>query len=351
MADKTVPDMLCVEPLSSPYSLLPRVQTYTLAAVLLLPLPRGWLFRAALAAFTTRTAIFAIDAAVQLHALSKPIGSSSATVYSAPLDVLVVSEMMGLAAAMATWLLLVSSRGAESAARSLVRLWAAVVSVGAILAFVAVAKFGRQTLNDPAVGNQFATRCQGEEVYTDWILGLPVQDFKVIGVMGWKIGWLELRVGVPGLVMASLALLALVVPRDLAVQISSGKSPTPLPVDLEQCGLSDAPIKEDRSVSPLWRMLGWLIAVAVPAIALLMVISAEQYFNTMSHGLPSAEEMTSAGQWGGWAAIGIVAAATLINAVREGTGFRHGGDKLSPTQVIVPLGETSLDGKEEWEVR
>lgn len=330
MANLTLPEMLCVEPLSSPYSLLPRLQTYAIATVLLLPLPRGWLFRAALAAFTTRTAIFAIDAAVQLNRLSKPI--NPATLSAAPLDVLVVLEMMGLAAAMAVWLLLVSSRGGESAARDLVRLWAAVVSVGAILAFVAVAKFGRQTLQDADIGKPYTT-CTGETMYSDWLLGFPLQDVKVLGTTAWKIGFLEVRVGVPGLVMASMALLALVLPRQMASRINGSRpAAAELPVDIEQHGLSDAPIKEDRSQSPLWRVLGTLVALAVPAMVLLMVISAEQYFNTMTHGMPQAEEMSSVGQWGGFAAMGIVAAATLLNAVGKGTGLKQGGGDTNWSQ-------------------
>ena len=127
---------ICIASLSSPFSLLPRAHTYALVAALIIPGAEGWLFRAALAAFTTRTAIFAVDAAVLLSAIrTSPNRPAEA-------DVLVVLDALGLAAVVACWLLLVSTR--ESAARPLIRLWAAVVGVGCILAFVAVAKLGQQ---------------------------------------------------------------------------------------------------------------------------------------------------------------------------------------------------------------
>jgi hypothetical protein len=57
-------------------------------------------------------------------------------------------------------------------------------------------------------------------------------------------------------------------------------------------------------------------------VAILVTVSAEQYFNGLARGIPSAEPVTSVGQWGVWAATGVVLCATLINGFAVMTGMR-----------------------------
>ena len=303
MADLS-PSTICVAPLSSPFSLLPRAHTYALAAVLLLPLPRGWLFRAALAAFTTRTALFAVDAAVLLAGLRQP----SAAREPAPLDILIVLEALGLAAMVACWLLLVSKR--ESAARSLIKAWSVVVGVGCILAFVAVARLGRM-----GVHGSGEAELECSEVLMDRgdLFG-PAEAVPVLGLMGSKTAWFARRVGIPGLLFGSLAILATSVPQP--------KSSTDgLPGDIEGGDVS-------REKSGPWAHLkwavslfGWLLRLSLPAMAIFIVVSTEQFLFTMAPTLPSLEHTSSVGQWGVWAATGVVLTATFINASREHAGL------------------------------
>ena len=59
------------------------------------------------------------------------------------MDILAATEALSLAAIVGSWLLLVSSRLDQSKARTLVRLWCAIVGVGAIIGFVAGTRLGK----------------------------------------------------------------------------------------------------------------------------------------------------------------------------------------------------------------
>jgi hypothetical protein len=291
---------ICVLPLSSPFSILPRAHTYTLIVALVVPLPQGWLFRAALAAFTTRTAIDAVDAAVLLAQLRDPFAGT----HPLPLDAIMVLEALSLAVLVASWLLLVAKR--ETAARPLIRAWAVVVGVGCILAFVAVARLGR--LFDAS----------GPAGCREILVGRPAlfggeERVSVLGIMGSRIAFITRRVGIPGLIFASLAIIAAALPQRKT-------APT---TDLEKDQF-DVVMEKGGP----WTHLNWALATfniilqaAVPAMTILVVVSTEQFVFGMESGLPSVEPMTSVGQWGIWAATGVIVLATFVNAVREDAGL------------------------------
>jgi len=319
MAETALAPDICVAPLSSPFSLLPRAHTYALAATLLLPLPRGWLFRAALAAFATRTALFAVDAAVLLAQLRRDAAAP------VPLDALVALEALGLAAALACWLLLVARR--ETAARPLVRAWAAAVGVGGALAFAAVARLG-QLVESPGVGPGGV--CQEVLMRRDELFG-AVEVVPVLGPMGTRTAWFARRVGVPGLLCASLSMLAA-----LIAQQSTGAR---VEGDVEEGDVT-------REKSGPWAHLkwavslaGWALTLLLPAMAIFIVVSTEQFLFQMVPTLPSLEHTSSVGQWGVWAATGVVLTATFINASREHAGLEkpsvgvENGSEKADTEV------------------
>jgi hypothetical protein len=304
---------VCIAPLSSPYSLLPRVHTYALIAALIIPLPRGWLFRAALAAFTTRTAIFAIDAAVILHAVS---GATTLTTEPVPLDSVVVLEILGLAVIVACWLLLASRRASESSARPLIRIWAGVVTVGFILSFVAVAKLGTFV----ATAHHRATETEYDECEGIWmdvldVFGTP-ETVPVLGEMGWKFGWVERRVGIPALIFSAVALLGIFLPK--------GRTFVARAVDVEENSpemLRNGSGAMQRQLGPVHQVLVVLLWLGLPAMSIFMAVSTEQYLQIMTSNIPSVEKMGSVGQWGVWAGTGAVLVATLINAMKEKMGL------------------------------
>lgn len=342
---------ICVLPLSSPYSLLPRAHTYALAAVLLLPLPRGWLFRAALAAFTTRTAIFAVDATVLLHTAAQLVSSSSPTSNDGtplPLDALVVLELTGLAALVAAWLLLVSRRGTESSARGLVRAWTAVVAAGAAMALAAVAHLGSAAVSS---AEESDATCDGGV----WVDGAAVfgdaETVRVLGTVGAKIASFAGRVGVPAAVMAALAVVALTVPREAAEAIAVGtkSGPTPGLFDVErnafrrEYGLDEIAHTGGspwKGLEALWKLCGYVLLLALPTVAVFMAVEAELYIaGAGPGGLPVVERMSSPGQWGVWVATGAVVLATVINAVMQKMGLKSGSSKVN----ALP-GSMSSDG-------
>lgn len=302
---------ICVAPLSSPYSLLPRAHTYALVVALLLPLPRGWLFRAALAAFTTRTAVTAIDAAVLLHAVS----SNNVAAEAVPLDALVALDVLGLAVVVACWLLLASRSAAGSAARPLIRAWAAVVTTGSVLAFVTVARLGRlATGGRLAVIDGTVARC-GHGIPMDSVeLFGSAEAISVLGSVGSNVAWLERRVGIPPLVLSALALLAIILPKSASLGARRD--------DTEE---NSAEIRKERAgpwsqLEPARVAAGVALMISLPGTAIFIAVSSEQYLHSMVN-LPSAETSSSVGQWGVWAATGVVVAATLVNAVKDSAGL------------------------------
>ncbi|KAH8906393.1 hypothetical protein BR93DRAFT_938861 [Coniochaeta sp. PMI_546] len=318
---------LCIAPLSSPYSLLPRAHTYVLATALILPLPRGWLFRAALAAFTTRTAIFAIDAAVILHSVS---GMTVAIPEPVPLDAVVVLEVLGLAVIVACWLLLASSQASESSARPLIRIWACVVTIGSILAFVSVAKLGTLVAAGDSLTDVPYENCEGIWMNELDIFG-AVENVSVLGQMGWKFAWLEHRVGVPSLVFSVVAL--------LGISVSNKRRATAPRIGMEQdlggilTDKQSAVQSQLHTIKTAFEVLLWL---ALPAMAVLLIVSTEQYLLAMTSNVPSVEHMGSVGQWGVWVATAAVLVATLVNAVREKMGFQKEVQVQDYMVVFVP---------------
>jgi hypothetical protein len=306
---------ICVAPLSTEASLLPRAHTYFLAAALLFPLPAGWLFRAALATFTIRTSILAIDAAVLLH--FNPADHTS----PAPADAVVVLETLGLAAIVACWLLLVSPRAKASESRPLIRAWAVVVAIGTALAFTAVAKLGKRVIPD---GSKVTCSNQDGTVWmvVDNLLGQPV-TVPTLGTIGSKINFVALRVGIPALIFAVIALLTSAFSRDTSQDDRRS-------ADVE-FGVSEEIIDVDSGAgslaSRLGKTIGVVLVLAMPAMAFFIVISAEMYLLSMVLDLPSAETMASVGTWGVWAATGIVSLATLFNAVRQKMGIAETSEK------------------------
>lgn len=300
---------VCAEALSSPYALLPRAHTYALVVALLAPLPRGWLFRAALAAFTTRTAIFAVDAAVLLGTLVRHHDDQP---ISPQLDVLVCLQSTTLAALVACWLLLVSRRGSESAARGLVRVWAVIVAIGCILAFAATLKLDQLVADAAPVLEE---NCHGVEIDTARVWGATT-DVPALGRMGSKGAVFLKRVGIPGVIFAALAIMATAVPRSRSLptairQQYSDYSTTEIVTD------ASGPSKLRTMASALHSML----MIILPAMIIFVMVTGEMYFQHAD--LPSVERMSSVGQWGVWVATGVVVLATLFNAVKDKVGLSN----------------------------
>lgn len=302
---------ICIAPLSSPYSLLPRAHTYALVVALLAPLPRGWLFRAALAAFTARTAIFTVDS-IRLYATTHkhPHGP-------AHLDILVATESLAMASLVAVWLLVVSRRGAESAARGLVRGWAVAVGIGAIVGFAALREL-----------SQVESEGDCNEVVMDVVdvFGDSKKFGAGLGTMGEKIGYFVLRVGIVGVLFAAMAFIASVVsgPKD--------KSESGLPVAVvrrrreQEARYSSGPInpEDDTAIAAgrVTKIARRVLLVVIPAMLIFVAVSGEWYFQKLAPDVPSVEKMSSVGQWGVWAATGVVVIATAVNAAMDAAGMR-----------------------------
>lgn len=363
--------LLCVAPLSSPYGLLPRAHTYALVAALILPLPRGWLFRAALAAFTTRCAVFAVDAAVilatlrrqqpqqQQQASGQAGGGAAAPQQPLPLDALASLEMLALATLVATWLLFVSRTASRSSARALVRWWAVAVGVGAVLAFVAVKELGiaaaAASLGDAPTDAATAGACDHGTWLPAAALFGDAAPVPVLGTVGAKVAWVARRVGVPALLFAALALAAAVRPRprnftywrwDLeggrqAAAIKAGVDPSSSPWGVEAAE-DDGVARGKWSVAAM--LFNMAMVFAVPAVVVLVAVSAEQYYFTMVDlpgGMPAVEKITSVGQWGVWAATAVVVVATSINGAMELMGFKKPfTTSPAPTQPAVVADQT-----------
>jgi hypothetical protein len=307
-------ETICVAPLSSPYSLLPRAHTYSLVLLLFAPLPRGWLFRAALAAFTTRTAIFAVDAVVLLASLRN--AHSSRAHHGAPLDALVATEMLSLASIVAIWLLLRSERAGESAARGLIRIWALVVGVGAIVGFVALKGLGVYHAAAEEEGKELG-ECDGLLMSREDIIGVDQVFGSGLGVLGDKIGWFVLRIGIVGVLFAATALLSTLRPRppNKHQQVAATYVDGPPHEAYTQ--------ENPFSIYPtLWRIVGHVLLVALPALAIFVAASAEYFYFRIVPALPSVEMMSSVGQWGVWVATGAVLIATAANATMERMGMK-----------------------------
>lgn len=309
----------CIAPLSSPYSLLPRVHTYALVFALFVPLPEGWLFRAALAAFTTRTAIFAVDSFRLLATLrNDPTGP-------ARVDILVAAESLALATLIAVWLLTISRRGARSAAHGLLRGWAVVVGIGAIVSFVALKELAHVKTEK---------ECHEALIIKENVFGEEKRFGADLGIMGDKIGFFILRVGIVGITFAVLAFVASVLPRPNA------QAHEELPVAIQHHSLrrwrskGDAIlVKHDEDtatkIEQFTRGVRLLLTVTIPAMAIFVVANAEWYFQRLAPDIPSVEKMSSVGQWGVWAATGVVLVATAVSAMMNkasgdtGSSFDH----------------------------
>ena len=306
MAESAGQDV-CAEALSSPYALLPRAHTDALVVALLAPLPRGWLFRAALAAFTTRTAIFAVDAAVLLGTITRQRQDDSSAVL---LDPLVCMQALALAVLVACWLLLVSRRGSESAARGLIRVWSVVVAIGCILAFAATLKLDRLVEDLSSTSD---SQCHGIILSKAHVWGAS-SNVPALGRLGSKAATFLQRVGISGVVFAALAIMATAVPRSRALPAAIRHR------DMEHHTSEITP--DSSGPSKLRTMASALhsaLMIVLPTMTIFIIVTGEMYFQQAD--LPSVEKMSSVGQWGVWAATGVVVLATLFNAVKQKMGL------------------------------
>ncbi|KAF1808222.1 hypothetical protein P152DRAFT_253796 [Eremomyces bilateralis CBS 781.70] len=185
---------VCALSLSSPYAFLPRLHTYCLVLLLLLPLPPGWLFRSALVTFTTRTVVTAIHSFIELK--SSLADTKQGNPNPMPLDALAVVEMMALSSVVAVWSLLVPKRVGASRARALIRIWGVLVGTGTVTAFVVFEKVSASSEHAETVAY---TVCGWMPLEYASVFGLDFKKFRN-------------HVGISGLVFASLALLAAMLP-------------------------------------------------------------------------------------------------------------------------------------------
>ncbi|PKS09907.1 hypothetical protein jhhlp_004530 [Lomentospora prolificans] len=276
------------------------------------PLPKAG-SSASLAALTTKTAIFSIDAAVHLAHIRR---SNSLHPAPLPLELVVTQEMLALACLVAVWLLVVSRTASASAARGLVKAWCVAVAVGCVVAFVA--------LREVARGNAvFAgpDACAGGVVMpAEAVLGSEVV-VPALGAMGSKVGEILTIVAVPGLVFAALTL-AFISAKGPAGDIAR-RAKT---IDLESLPTSASPdiIQPNPSVLSsvkLASLFRKLLMAAVPAMGVVVVHRTETYLLKMQPAAPESEPITSVGQWGIWAATGVVLLGTFVNAAKEGMGY------------------------------
>ncbi|SPO02066.1 uncharacterized protein DNG_04739 [Cephalotrichum gorgonifer] len=299
---------LCILPLSSPYSLLPRIHFYATTLALLAPLPKGWLFRAALASFTTRTSTLAIDAAVQLASLRKHDPDRAL-----PIEVVVMMEMLGLACLVGVWLLLVSRTASISAARGLIKGWATAVAIGAIISFVATREFA---------GASPPAECpNGRLISSSDVFGDEQVTLLGTGTVGMKMGGILRLVGIPALIFSSLTLISL--PAKGHLPKSSPPEPT-LSSTSPDITYSN---EFSGTVSKAASAVRWLFICAIPAMAVVMVHRTETYL--FGFEVPEGEHLGSVGQWGVWAATGVVLLGTGVNAARESMGG-------SRVEVVLP---------------
>jgi len=316
-------DNICTTPLSSPYAFLPRIHLYLMVLSLIIPLPKGWLFRAALAGFTTKTAIFAVDAIVHLSHLRR--GGSDDGHHALPLELVVTLEMLALACLVAVWLLMVSRTASASGARFLVKGWCVAVAVATVVAFVGVKEMG-------AHAGRFLTGeegCKGVIMPRESIFG-QFEDGKIagMGVMGTKIADILRFVGIPGLVFAALTIAFISAKGPAGDLAKSAKT-----IDLESTPTNFhaspdiiQPKPSILSFAKLVTIFRSLLMGAVPAMCVIVVQRTEMYLFKMRPDVPESEPMASVGQWGVWAATGVVFLGTLLNAAREGMGYTSSGD-------------------------
>ena len=327
---------ICIAPLSSPYSILQRAHTYTLVLALLLPLPKGWFFRAALATFTTRTAVAVIDIIVLYTHLYRHQSSSSSSSSSpgdsasngsaAPLDVLVVAEYLALATLVAVFLLSVSRRGAETAARGILRAWAIAVGIGAVIGFLALLSLARIKTE----GECTQTLLSYNDIY-----GEKTSYGANLGKLGTKIGFFILRIGIPAVLFAAMTFVAslspTLVPSTSSRNSSSSSSPSSSHRHNDVQGLESQSSNGngrsyDQQPGKIRRFLRLLLTLAIPAMSIFVVANAEWYFHRLAPQVPSVESVTSVGQWGIWAATGVVALAALVGAITHNREGRDDGD-------------------------
>ncbi len=182
------------------------------------------------------------------------------------------------------------------------------VAVGCILAFVSVVKVGQMAGNP---GYPPAADCPGVLMAALDVLG-PAEELPTLSHVDSNIAWYVQRAGIPGLVLSSLAFLAAAVPSEKAtteIWVAS---------DPEQ-----SLIHMPKEAAGTWAHLRWaasvfssVLVLVLPAVAIFTAVSAEQYLLGREPRIPSLENMTSVGQWGGWVATGVVVLAAAMNAVK-----------------------------------
>jgi hypothetical protein len=201
---------------------------------------------------------------------------------------------------MAIWLLVVSRRGSETRARGLVRCWAVAVVIGLIIGALSLGEVFSRDMDESPV-------CGGAEMQTGDLFDLEGT--------GGKVEEFRDRMNGTSIVLAVGGLLAAMLPRpNLRMRAAKGDveaSPTP-----EVVGSPSGPSSAGGRILSAIR---YLLVIAVPALAVFVCYSTETF--VLRSGLPSAEGMESVGQWGVWAATGVVVFATAVNAAKEGMGM------------------------------
>jgi len=321
---------LCVLPLSTPYAHLSRAHLYFVSLALFLPLRKGWLFRAAVAAFTTKTSVFAIDAIVHLAHLKRHARDEN---FAAPLDAIVALEMLSLASIVAAWLLVVSRTASLSAARGLVKFWAVSVSVACVVAFVGVrmlatGEFATFDLLEDGGGGvcpEGAVLMPVEDV-----LG-PVEDLS-IGTYPARIGRFVVgQVGVTGLLFSALTFCCIGATGPGSKISSASRFKL---WDVEQDSSPEIAQAQPGSLFRRWYgLVRYTVGMVLIGVFIFVVVTAENYLLDMVPDIPQAEPLTSVGQWGIWAATGVVILGTFVNAVKQKERDRVGGGGVGTTAL------------------
>jgi hypothetical protein len=316
---------ICIEPLSSTYSTLPRLNTLVLLLFLLLAPSASWATSGALAALMVRTAIMALHAITLLTVLppSKDFETKDPLVILPAFDLDIIGTWFILSAVgTANPLLLGWARALrESKARLLVKIWGCLVVVGSVCAFVAM----RRSANGGVVYNSdhfreselARSRCSNSNKSRLRTTDAVVFDTERI------FGRLRRETLIWKFDTAALVLMSLAVFTSLWTA-KAGTTYSALRVWLGRSFMASA-------------------AVVLPAI----IILHELFLLKSNPGvaaIPMAEGLKAFDQWSCWAATSLVIVATVLNWVVE----QKGHTQVDPVQVYRQ--ESNIDvEKDGWQ--
>ncbi|CAI4219405.1 unnamed protein product [Parascedosporium putredinis] len=250
----------------------------------------------------------------------------------------VVLEMLGLACAVAAWLLLVSRTASASAARSLVKAWCVGVAIAAVIAFVALKETALAGARPflLADADSDAHACPGHAVLmpAQAIFGTTDVKIPTLGLVGNRIGEILRIVGIPTLFFAALTL-GCITAKGPAADLQSQSKVLDLgfgPSSHSNNNSSPDIIQPKSSFLSGERLVSLfrkLLTAAVPALVVVMIHRTETYLLRMQPVAPESEPIKSVGQWGSWAATAVVLFATLVNAARGSMGYDSPDDALA----------------------